>query len=435
MRHLSAEFGICRDTYYRRKRRRRCSRSPDVRSSVGGRVPNAAGCQLASGGDDSTAGYASSTGRAASPQLSPAGLNGAVREPPSESTGWGEVHSHVAATHSTLLAHQSIRCRALPLRRCEADRDLKAGDVTTQDCDRCRRHARLCSELGGDLGSLEATLQAAIVGMHAAGRAPQQEGTLSASPRRTRSTPEPPALAHSGQTAGAVAPAAHDPGTPSQQPRRQRAARADLSSTPAAADAPVVFCEVLPTPQPLPAAQAAVSIQPACGRRRAQQPRSNSAVIADAAAQQCAQQMAACQGLNTWLLPAPALPRYNVPRVAPDLPHIASTQLDTDEVDISGSDAGASSDQVDGTAAALRASVALRKQARIALAVGAGCSRAVPQHAVALVARLQGADVAAPRAAAAAVKEDPASAALRSIAAACWRWQAKQRGSARAVSR
>ena len=90
--------------------------------------------------------------------------------------------------------------------------------------------------------------------------------------------------------------------------------------------------------------------------------------------------------------------------------------------------------EADEAAAALCASIALRKQARIALAAGAGCSRAVPQHAVAIAARLQGAELPPPQRAGSA-PIDPARAALRSVMAACWRHHAKQLGDTRAVSR
>ncbi len=93
MRHLSAEFGICRDTYYRRKRRKRCSRSLDVRSTVGGRRSDAeAGCQHDTSADNSDAGCGSVAARAVSPQLPPAvGLSDDDRESPATSREWGEV--------------------------------------------------------------------------------------------------------------------------------------------------------------------------------------------------------------------------------------------------------------------------------------------------------------------------------------------------------
>ena len=88
---LAAESGISRYTCYRRNCRRRLRGSPDVESSVGGRLSDAAGSQRDAASDDGDAGYASSTARAASPQLSPAGLIDAACGPPAESRDWGEV--------------------------------------------------------------------------------------------------------------------------------------------------------------------------------------------------------------------------------------------------------------------------------------------------------------------------------------------------------
>ncbi len=129
--------------------------------------------------------------------------------------------------------------------------------------------------------------------------------------------------------------------------------------------------------------------------------------------------------------------------------------------------------------AALCDSVTLRKRARLKLALAAGCSREVPQHAVALLAALWTAHAPDPGAVGAAtqskiqgtisicrsvlpsallssqisnhityrkygsfidnhvylVSSNPADATRRRGAAACWGYHAEQRGCARAVSR
>jgi len=70
------------------------------------------------------------------------------------------------------------------------------------------------------------------------------------------------------------------------------------------------------------------------------------------------------------------------------------------------------------------------------LAEGAGCSRAVPEHAVTLNAALRGFDAAVPDGRGRVCSATGAVVALRwRIAAACWRSHADQRGCSRAVSR
>ncbi len=87
------------------------------------------------------------------------------------------------------------------------------------------------------------------------------------------------------------------------------------------------------------------------------------------------------------------------------------------------------------TAADLLVGAAMRKQARQMLAEGAGCSRAVPQHAVAINASLRGLDAAAPSGGWLRISKGPALASRRQVAAACWRKLADDRGCTRAVSR
>ncbi len=91
---------------------------------------------------------------------------------------------------------------------------------------------------------------------------------------------------------------------------------------------------------------------------------------------------------------------------------------------------------IGGDAAAARVRIAaLRKQARVELAAGAGCSRAVPQHAVALLASSWDSDAAVPGRGGVIPANDSARITRPHVTARCWRHHAEQRGCARAVSR
>ena len=110
-----------------------------------------------------------------------------------------------------------------------------------------------------------------------------------------------------------------------------------------------------------------------------------------------------------------------------------ATNCDSDEAaDADVSDAHAGCADTD-AATALRTTVALQNRARLELASAAGCSRAVPRHAVALLADLWGDANAA--VADSAASSAAAVAARRRVAAACWGYHAQQRGCARAVCR
>ncbi len=108
-----------------------------------------------------------------------------------------------------------------------------------------------------------------------------------------------------------------------------------------------------------------------------------------------------------------------------------------EEVDVEASDPGVSPAVGAAAAANLHADAALRRQARAALAASTGCSRAVPQHAVALMAGLRGTEAASPSGAGEAGLGSPGlSGGTRPhVVAACWRYHAEQRGCARAVCR
>lgn len=108
--------------------------------------------------------------------------------------------------------------------------------------------------------------------------------------------------------------------------------------------------------------------------------------------------------------------------------------MEVDDVDIEASDADAAPTEHDAAAAALVAQLALQKEARALLAPVAGCSRAVPEHAVRLMAGLWGSQAAVPRGVD-AINSLAGATQRRRVAAACWRDQAETRGCARAVSR
>ena len=139
---------------------------------------------------------------------------------------------------------------------------------------------------------------------------------------------------------------------------------------------------------------------------------------------------------------APSMP-CGSPRVSPDARDVDLLQspaaklcLDADDIDIGVDGRDTACRDKTEAAAALLAGSALRKVARQMLAEGAGCSRAVPEHAVTLNAALRGLNAAAPIGGSevgGAIGRVVAS--KRRITAACWRCHADERGCARAVSR
>ena len=118
-------------------------------------------------------------------------------------------------------------------------------------------------------------------------------------------------------------------------------------------------------------------------------------------------------------------------------PPVAAAQSDADEVILDVSDQDVAPVSGDAAAARLRASSALQMEARIALAASAGCSRAVSQHAVALLADLQGSNYAAGRSGGGGDNAGNGTAGItqQHAAAACWQYHVEQRGCSRAVSR
>ncbi len=75
-------------------------------------------------------------------------------------------------------------------------------------------------------------------------------------------------------------------------------------------------------------------------------------------------------------------------------------------------------------------------QARLALAAGAGCSRAISEHAVAHMSSFRDTEAASPDGAGGLAGTSVPSGGTRlHVLAACWRYQAEQRGCARAVCR
>ena len=107
--------------------------------------------------------------------------------------------------------------------------------------------------------------------------------------------------------------------------------------------------------------------------------------------------------------------------------------ISVDDVDIEASDMEAEPADEDGAAAALLAHTALQKEARVLLAPVAGCSRAVPQHAVVLMASVWASASAHPSGVD-AINGLAGAMQQRRVRAACWADQAEQRGCARAMS-
>ncbi len=112
--------------------------------------------------------------------------------------------------------------------------------------------------------------------------------------------------------------------------------------------------------------------------------------------------------------------------------------LESDEVDVETGDPIALPVTWDDVArGAYRPAAQLQNRARAALAAVAGCSRAVPQHAVALLASLRGtgAAVLPDGGDHSDAAEVPCRIARHRMVAACWQHHADQQGCARAVSR
>jgi len=114
--------------------------------------------------------------------------------------------------------------------------------------------------------------------------------------------------------------------------------------------------------------------------------------------------------------------------------HDADIGMEADDVDIEATDTDAAPAEYDAAASALVARLALRKEARALLAPVAGCSRAVPQHAIALIAGLWDSQSAV-LGGVDAINSLADATQRRRVAAACWRDQAERRGCSRAVSR
>ena len=89
----------------------------------------------------------------------------------------------------------------------------------------------------------------------------------------------------------------------------------------------------------------------------------------------------------------------------------------------------------DATAAASARVSALQKQAWVELAARCGCSRAVPRHAVAVLASLRDSNTAVPGRGSVIPADASTPITRLHVTAGCWRHHAEQRGCARAVSR
>ena len=111
----------------------------------------------------------------------------------------------------------------------------------------------------------------------------------------------------------------------------------------------------------------------------------------------------------------------------------AILQLGSDDIDIEVDDIDAACHHASGAAAVLLAP--MQKEARQMLAEGAGCSRAVPQHAVRVNAALRGLDEAVLSGGGPCGAAGRVVVSKRRITAACWLYHADQRGCSRAVFR
>ena len=230
---------------------------------------------------------------------------------------------------------------------------------------------------------------------------------------------------------------------PRVEPDRPAAVQADVSGTSTVPELAVGRDEasMLPPPQSS-ATQAAAGLAPSCSPAPGAKPplcSEASAAVSDAAPQQRAQQEGALQGQSSSLAALAASQEAIPAQVQPQQPDDGDS-IDPDDIDIEASDGDAAPAQDDAAAAAAAqlARLALRKEARLLLAQTAGCSRAVPQHAVVLTAGLgeEGSEPAAARCGASeAVNAWAETTQHRRVVAACWRDQAERSGCARAASR
>ena len=294
-------------------------------------------------------------------------------------------------------------------------------------------------DVGPDTGAAEKRLSACV-------SPPQSEPPSQADPAQRQATTSGFQRVDAAPQA-AAAPAAR-PVTPDEParcdaatplppaPRQQAGVRADAGMV-APVPAPAVDhgAAAMP-PQPLAAqtaAQPAPHVSPAQGD--GQDPLYSLVTAAgDAALAQPTQQEVGQHGHAYAPAAAAASQQVIPPRTVPEQPG-AADGIAVDDVDIEASDMEAEPTDEDGAAAALLAHMALQKEARLLLAQQAGCSRAVPQHAVALMASLWGSATAVRSSRVAAINSLAGTTQRRRVTAACWQDAAEWHGCARAVSR
>ncbi len=181
------------------------------------------------------------------------------------------------------------------------------------------------------------------------------------------------------------------------------------------------------------AAQTTASALPAPSRGGVQLPRGEVTAASGEAAQWRVQQEGDLPGHADYpasAAPQQVAPRRSFPQQPADADHVG-----VDDGDMQAGDPDAAPSARDAAAAALDSQSALRKAVRLLLVPQAGCARAVPQHAVALMASLRGTNAATCSGAGfyPTIASVPIPRPL--IVAACWQHHAEQRGCARAVSR
>ena len=268
----------------------------------------------------------------------------------------------------------------------------------------------------------------------------QHQGTAVSGCQRSKSVPQ----AASAPVAPPATPPEHAPreaaGPPPPELPQQAIASADVSDAlPVPAATIDLGNAALPLPEPSPRASAQSARgadPPAPSRDGFLVPCSDDVTAAsDGTAQQRVEQKGASPSPTDALAaPVAAQQRFVAPSPAPQQPNDAGSGMEAVEVDIEASDADAAPTEHDADAAALVARLALQKEARVLLAPVAGCSRAVPQHAVTLLADLWGSATAKPGGVD-AINSLAGAAQRRRVAAACWRDQTERRGCARAASR
>ena len=259
----------------------------------------------------------------------------------------------------------------------------------------------------------------------------QEQATVVSGGQRGHAAPRAAAAPAAGP-ASPDEPAACEAATLPQPQSPQQAVTVDMGDA-LPAIAPGAAAMPPAAPMQLSAEPAPRAVSPNGASDADHPPRPSVPAVSDAAPQRCAPQQGVMQGRADSPLVFAASQRVTAPCAAPQQP-AADIGMELDDIDIEARDADAAPAEHDAVAATLVARLALQKEARTLLAPVAGCSRAVPQHAVALMATLWGSAAAQPSGVD-AINSLAGNAQRQRVSAACWRDQAERRGCARAVSR